>query len=160
MNPMLIMMALQAGQGLMGYQQSRQNYKATEKAYRRNVRMINEEYRESFADNLSQALQQLMSLKTTLEDQARESLRIEGTARAAAGEAGVMGASVDALLRDLQGQSARARDREMMQYEWSQFQLGRERLALGRSRSSQIAGLQRGQKPNLMAHLLGTGASK
>lgn len=157
--PMLAALAIQAGQGAAQYGASRQQYKAQQRANQINAKLIDQELTQSYADNMLQVMQELMSMKTALEDQQREYMKQKGTAITAAGEAGVAGNSVDLMLGDLAGQNARSQDRIRQQTEWNRSALMKERRALFNQARRSKAGLPLTSRPSLLGTALSTGAS-
>jgi hypothetical protein len=88
----------------------------------------------------------------------REAMRRRGTVRTAAGEAGVTGLSVDALLRDLHGQEATMRDGVATNLERTRSQFQRERTGAAATATRRLRSAPPVQRPSFAATALTTGA--
>jgi hypothetical protein len=144
------------------YGQAKQQYKRQNQANALNRTRIREDLNTSYGDNLRRAMQEMVALRTSLEDDARDALRQRGTAITASGEAGVEGLSVDLMLADLDAQYARGRDRQTLNYEYTLQELAREQTATRRSAESALLNMPQPIKPSAGLALLGaaTGAAE
>lgn len=148
-------LGISALQGVQGYRQAKAQHKFDTKLYKQNVGLTKEALNESYADNLLRAMQEMVALRTTLEDQAREGLAQRGTAEVIAGEAGVMGQSVDMVIDDLRSQQGRAADRALLSHGNTMQTLGSERRNLRSQARATIAGMrQPGARPSGSSFLL------
>ncbi len=87
-----------------------------------------------------------------------EALQATERARVAAGEAGVSGLSVDALLADMYGKQARFTDSVTKNLENSQQQIAFEKSNVSNSYKSTVNNLPTVQKPNYLGAALQGGA--
>lgn len=87
-----------------------------------------------------------------------EALQATERAKVSAGESGVTGLSVDALLADMYGRQARFNDNVTQNLENQQQQIGFEMENAARTSQSQINSLPTPQKPDYLGTALGTGS--
>lgn len=160
---MALMLAATLGMGAASAYASHQAAKGRANAQSQsnatNSKLIDQELSQSYSDNMLQAMQQMMSLRTALEDQQRDAMKARGTAITAAGEAGASGQSFDLALGDLEGSSARYKDRLRQQNDWQMGSIRRQRRSLYNSALRSKAGLPTVNKPSSTASALSAGAS-
>jgi hypothetical protein len=99
-----------AAMGIMGtavqYQEGKANAKAQSAVNKQNYETTMQAYRDNHAELQYQNQQEWSSAQSQATQSALETRQVESSARVAAGESGIMGASVDALMRDIGGQGA------------------------------------------------------
>jgi hypothetical protein len=100
--------ALQTGMEFIGAQQQAKQQNAM---VRQNQRAANENLVREYADVQTRQIQEEDAAAAQKQDLSREARAARATTMAAAGEAGVSGLSVDALLADVYGKEATAKDR-------------------------------------------------
>jgi hypothetical protein len=81
-------------------------------------------------------------------DTVREAREAKATATVAAGEAGVSGLSVDALLAEFDGRAAAANDRTDQNTEWTLSQLNNEMKGIRANAEDRINSVQRAAAPS------------
>lgn len=155
----LALAALQIGQGGMNYGMARQQYKHDKRLYAKNMELIQQGTRDSYGDLMLAALQEMTAIRESLLEGQLNKLQAQGRAATAAGEAGVSGASVDALMRDLSVQQSRVDERSRLNYAHTLTGLKRQEQGVYNSALSQAYSLPMPQRPNVFAHLLGTAAN-
>jgi hypothetical protein len=140
--------AISAASAVIGFQQ--QNIAAKNQTLQHHINKENA--RKAFEDknnDLSERQSQEMEAAATQKfDVALDARKAQATARTAAGEAGVSGLSVDALLRDFAGREARHTDRVDQQTDWTITQLQQEKKGLGYQYKDRVASVPVGQKPS------------
>ncbi|MCB5203179.1 hypothetical protein LH464_11930 [Neorhizobium sp. T786] len=99
---------LQTGMGFVGAQQQA---KAQNDMVRENQKAANANLVREYADVQTRQIQEEDATAVQKQDLSREARAARATTMAAAGEAGVAGLSVDALLADVYGKEAMAKDR-------------------------------------------------
>lgn len=111
-NPLaLIPLALgvaQTGMEFLGAQQQAKQHNAM---VRENQRAANANLVQEYADIQTRQIQEEDAAAVQKQDVAREARAARATTMAAAGEAGVSGLSIDALVADVYGKEATAKDR-------------------------------------------------
>jgi hypothetical protein len=142
--------ALSVGTTLMGYQADRQMAKAENAA----IAQANESAREQMVSNNDQLAKQADQAKaqatTKIVDIEREAKRRAATASVAAGEAGVTGLSVDALLADLYGQAGGMRDGVNQNLEAQSNEIARGYEENARSYKNTVQSRAKSPKPSLL----------
>ncbi|QTK79789.1 hypothetical protein AT6N2_C2140 [Agrobacterium tumefaciens] len=111
-NPLaLVATALGAAQTAIGYAGEKQAAAAQNAMVRENQRAANANLVREYADVQTRQIQEEDAAAVQKQDISREARAARATTMAAAGEAGVSGLSVDALLADVYGKEATAKDR-------------------------------------------------
>ncbi len=93
-------------------------------------------------------------------DQNLETKKALATEAVAAGEAGISGLSLDHLMRDIQGRSARYNDRVDENRDWAVTQLQMEKKGQGYTALDRINSVQKAMKPSFASaglRILGSG---
>ncbi len=140
--------AISAASAVIGYQQ--QNIAAKNQTLQHHINKENA--RKAFEDkNTDLGIRQSQEMEAAAAqkfDTALDARKAQATVRTAAGEAGVSGLSVDALLRDFAGREARHNDRIDQQTDWTVTQLQQEKKGLVSQYQDRVAAVPQGQKPS------------
>jgi len=116
--------------------------------------------RDSNYDQLNLlAAQEKAAAEQQINQNQEELLKATATAETAAGESGVSGLSVDALLADMYGKSAQFEDNVTQNLENKEQQIGFELENAGRGYQSTINNLPTVQQPDYLGTALSTGSS-
>ncbi|MCZ7973388.1 hypothetical protein O9X80_02610 [Agrobacterium salinitolerans] len=107
----MVAAALGTAQTVTGYIGERQAAAAQNAMVRENQRASNANLVREYADVQTRQIQEEDAAAVQKQDISREARAARATTMAAAGEAGVSGLSVDALLADVYGKEATAKDR-------------------------------------------------
>jgi len=142
--------------GFMGQQQQAAQQDALYKQNRANALRAFED--KQVATNW-RMIQEQESAATEKQDVALQSRAAQASARVAAGEAGVSGLSVDALLGDIVGRTSRYNDRIDQQTDWTVAQLQQEKKGQAAQAVDRINSVPRGTKPSFIDAGLRIGAA-
>lgn len=127
---------------------------ANQKADERAVKYLTEDY-----DQVGKmALQERRAADEKNFQNSRDAMKARASAVTAAGEAGVSGLSVDALLGDISGQEARIRDGVNQNLEGTLDQLTVEARGLQRNTVNQMSTRPQPQRPSRLGALLEAGS--
>ncbi|MBW9073294.1 virion core protein, T7 gp14 family [Agrobacterium deltaense] len=107
----MVAAALGTAQTVTGYIGERQAAAAQNAMVRENQKAANANLVREYADVQTRQIQEEDAAAVQKQDISREARAARATTMAAAGEAGVSGLSVDALLADVYGKEATAKDR-------------------------------------------------
>lgn len=107
----MVAAALGTAQTVTGYVGERQAAAAQNAMVRENQKAANANLVREYADVQTRQIQEEDAAAVQKQDISREARAARATTMAAAGEAGVSGLSVDALLADVYGKEATAKDR-------------------------------------------------
>ncbi|TRA85481.1 hypothetical protein EXN24_23650 [Rhizobium rhizogenes] len=107
----MVAAALGTAQTVTGYMGERQAAAAQNAMVRENQKAANANLVREYADVQTRQIQEEDAAAVQKQDLSREARAARATTMAAAGEAGVSGLSVDALLADVYGKEATAKDR-------------------------------------------------
>lgn len=152
-------MAIGTIQAGVSYQAEKAGAAQQNAYYRQNAANANQAARdEQFALNQRKTQEQEAAAAEKL-DIMKEHRAAKASAQVAAGEAGVAGVSVDALMRDIMGQQSAATDRVDQQTEWSLNQLNDEMRAIHTRNKDRINGVQRAAAPSFVSTGLAIGSS-
>ena len=105
------------------------------------------------------AQQERAAAEQQINQNQEELLKAEATAQTAAGESGVSGLSVDALLADMYGNSAQFEDNVTQNLENREQQINFERDNVSRGYQGTLNSLPPVEQPNYLATALGTGST-
>ncbi len=103
--------AIGAAQTVAGYIGESQQAKMQNQMVRENQKAANANLVREYADTQKRQIQEEDAASVQKQDIAREARAARATSMVAAGEAGVSGLSVDALIADVYGKEATAKDR-------------------------------------------------
>lgn len=140
--------AISAASAVMGYQAQMQQAKNQTLAYNINKDNARKAFESKQNDLTERQTQEIEAGAAEKFDVGLDAAKAKATARVAAGEAGISGLSVDALLRDFAGREARHNDRVDQQTEWTVAQLQQEKKGLGFQYKDRVNSMQPGQKPS------------
>ncbi|WFU49030.1 virion core protein, T7 gp14 family [Sinorhizobium terangae] len=127
--------------------------------YRQNAANANQAARDEQFATQKRMIQEQEAAAAEKIDIMKEHRAAKATAEVAAGEAGVSGVSVDALMRDIMGQQSQAIDRTDQQTEWSLNQLNDEMRAIRTRNTDRINSVQRAAKPSFVSTGLAIGST-
>ena len=116
--------------------------------YRDNAARANQSARDQMFQTQQRMLQEQEAAASEKIDTSREARAAKATASVAAGESGVTGLSVDALMREFDGRAAEANDRIDQNTEWSMTQLNNEMKGIRANTEDRINSVQRAAKPS------------
>lgn len=146
--------ALSVAGSVAGYSAARSQAAAQNQAYLDNARDANDAAGHQYAALAHRGVEERDAASQKLAQSSIDALKARSTARTAAGEAGVTGLSVEALLGDLVGQQGR-RDETIRQNErTAQSDITAQMDMVKANTQSRIASVQRAQKPSALPFLI------
>lgn len=156
-----VSIGLVAGQTLLQFQGERQAAKASEKAARQAALNANRAFGIEAAAENDRLVEEAARDSDAILDNQRKALQAQATARVAAGEAGVAGLSIDALLGDFQRDEAVFRNRTAQNAEARERQSRRRLQGADATRQSRIndANSRVQARPSFLGAALRIGAS-
>jgi hypothetical protein len=116
--------------------------------YAENAARANQSARDQMFQTQQRMLQEQASAANEKIDVEREARAAKATAMTAAGESGVSGLSVDALLAEFDGRQAEYEDRIDQNTEWTLTQLNNEMKGIRSNAEDRINSIQRAAKPS------------
>ncbi|QIO59223.1 virion core protein, T7 gp14 family [Rhizobium leguminosarum] len=137
--------ALQQG---LSYQAEKSAAEDQNRLYRENAARANQTARDQMFQTQQRMLQEQEKGAAEKMDTVREAREAKATATVAAGEAGVSGLSVDALLAEFDGRAAAANDRTDQNTEWTLSQLNNEMKGIRANAEDRINSVQRAAAPS------------
>ncbi|MGR9178449.1 virion core protein, T7 gp14 family [Rhizobium leguminosarum] len=118
------------------------------KLYRQNAARANQNARDQMFQTQQRMLQEQEKAGAEEADNLRDAREAKATATVAAGESGVSGLSVDALLAEFDGRAATANDRIDQNTDWTLSQLNNEMKGIRSNAEDRINSVQRAAKPS------------
>lgn len=155
----LLSFALGAAQAVMGYQAQQQAADRQNQMYYQNAMQANEALRNQYAATQTQRLQEREAADQKDTEGAITALRARSTAFNAAGEAGVTGLSVDALMADYTGREARNREAVDENYQMESSHLDADMKSQYAGAQSRINSVQRATPPSFADALIRIGSA-
>jgi len=152
--------AMSAGSAVMGFGAQQSEYEAQQQNYKNNRIEANRAAVDQYASTQNRQLQEAKASSQDLQDLNREALQGRATANVAAGEAGVTGLSVDALINDYYGQEGRQERTLSNNYQMTIDGLRDEMTGTQRQAEGRINSVPQGQKPSFAStaiNILGGG---
>ena len=149
-------LAISAASAAMSYVQGQNAAKAQSQAYQQqyqqNTQSAQKAAVQQYAAVDQRMLQEQAAADVEKDQSALEARKAAATTRVAAGEAGISGLSVDALLSDIYGQSAKYNDQVDQNTEWTAQQLQREKEGVKAQTVDRINSVQKPtiQRPNFI----------
>ncbi|OOO32855.1 hypothetical protein EFR00_30470 [Rhizobium sophoriradicis] len=119
------------------------------KLYRQNAARANQNARDQMFQTQQRMLQEQEKAGAEKADNLKEAREAKATATVAAGESGVSGLSVDALLAEFDGRASLANDRIDQNTDWTLNQLSNEMKGIRSNAEDRINSVQRSAKPSL-----------
>lgn len=151
-DPMTIaLVGMQVGTIAMQHKQQADAAKLQNAAYEQNRLNATTSLMGNYQQAQERQRQEIASASNAIQQRRMEEMRQGASARAAAGEAGISGFSVDALLRDVSAVGARDVMNTTTNRDWSLTQLNHEMRGARASAENQINSMRRGQKPSALA---------
>lgn len=130
----------------MSYIQAQQTANVQEKVYQQQYTQNAQSAQKAAVQNYAAIDQRIVQEQTAASKEVEQSViearKAAATTRVAAGEAGISGLSVDALLGDIYGASARHADEVNQQTEWTVQQLQREKEGIASNTQDRINSVQ------------------
>jgi len=143
--------ALSIGQSYMAYQGQQQQYKQQKKMNEVNQANAHQDMLSAFSDTNRRMSQAEEKAAQDVWDAQRETRKRRARARVAAGEAGVSGSSVEALLSDIDHQGAEYAGDVNQNTDMSLAQLSRAQEGHRATYRNRVAGMPSPIRPNKMA---------
>lgn len=140
--------ALSAASAVTGFMGQQQQYEVQQQHYRNNREAANRAAVNTYASNQNRALQERKAASQEVQNLQTEAMRGRATAEVAAGEAGVTGLSVDALIADYYGQEGRYERTLSNNYQMQADYLRGEMDATMAQAEGRINSVDQGQKPS------------
>lgn len=151
---------ISAASSVMAYQQQATQAEAQNEYYENNRREANQAAVNTYASQQNRALQEQKAASQQKQEVAVEGLKARSTAEVAAGESGVSGLSVDALVGDFYGQQGRYERTLDNNYAMQSDYLRGEMDATQSQAQGRINSVQQAQKPSFAGaaiRILGAG---
>jgi hypothetical protein len=140
--------ALSAASTVAGFVGQSQQAEAQQQYYKNNRDAANKAAVNTYAANQNRALQERKAASQETQQLQTDAMRARGTAEVAAGEAGVTGLSVNALIGDYYGQQGRYERTLDNNYQMQADYLRGEMDATQAQAEGRINSVQQGQKPS------------
>lgn len=156
--PMLTL-ALGAGQAIMGYQAQQQAASRQNQYYAQNAEAANAAVVNQYAATQNQRLEERSSADQDKMQGDIAAMKARGSAVTAAGESGVSGLSVDALVNDYYGQQGRHNESIDTNYQMKSDYLTAQMDQQNAQATSRINSVQRAAPPSFADALLRIGGS-
>lgn len=154
----LVSAALSIAGAAAGYAGAQQQAKQQNQLYLENAAEANRAAGDQYSALTHKSVQERNASSQQLFQNSIEGLKARSAARTAAGEAGVTGLSVDALLGDLGAQEARKADAIDSQYQMTRDSIRAQMEEVKANTQSRINSVQRAKPPSFASFLIG-GAS-
>lgn len=153
----LASMGISAATSALGFVGQAQQADAVNRANAENRRRIQQNLEAQYAETGRRMQQEQDAAGAQIQDAARATRASVARAEVAAGEAGVSGLTVDALLGELYGQDATARDRLNQNLDWTLQSLSTGQRGLRGQAEDSLGRIQDAAAPNPFGALLGIG---
>lgn len=140
--------AISAGSAVMGFQAQQAQYEAQQQHYKNNREAANKAAVNTYASTQNRQLQEAKATSQEMQNLNTEAMRGRATATVAAGEAGVTGLSVDALIADYYGQQGRYERTLDNNYQMQADYLRGEMESNQATAEGRINSVDQGQKPS------------
>lgn len=141
---------ISAAQTVVGFVGQQQAAAAQAAYYNDNAKRANEDMKRGYISTQRRMIQEEAAAAGERQEVAREGRAARAKAITAAGEAGVSGLSVDALLADYYGREAEFMDRSHQQVEWTHQQLTDSMYGLRSQAEDRINSVQKPVKPSFI----------
>jgi hypothetical protein len=151
----LISVVAAVASSLVGYAGQMANYKAQQQYYEQNAKAARVATVNRYASIQNRQLQEHDAAAQQVQQSKLEAMKARSTARTAAGEAGVTGLSVEALLQDLSAQEGRYEASVAQNYQMNQQYLRGEMEATQDQGIARINSVPYPTKPSFGAALIG-----
>lgn len=140
--------AVGAAQQAVGYAGQVSAANEQNRMYAENAARANQNAKDQMFQTQQRMLQEQAAAANEKIDVQREARAAKATAFTAAGESGVSGLSVDALLSEFDGRAAEYEDRVDQNTEWTMNQLNNEMKGIRSNAEDRINSVQRAAKPS------------
>lgn len=151
--------ALTIGKGIVGFMEANNEYKRTEAAFLRNAQnaaIARDQSVAALNKRAAQMMEASAGKKFELELQAMQEAE---TRKVVSGESGLTGLTEDLKMADVEARELRAKDIISQNLSMTLDQIEEEKIGVDAQMKNRINSMPRGQKPNIMAHAIGTAAS-
>lgn len=142
--------AVGAMSAVAGYQQQKQQADQQNEFYAANAKAANQAAIAAYQNQQIEMNQKLASADQSITERRIEALKARGTARDAAGAAGVTGLSVDALVNDYYGVEGRGVDSVMTNFDMERQNIIAQMDATYHNTTARINSVQRAAEPSFL----------
>lgn len=157
--PTTAMLAITAGASLANLFQQQQAAKAQDASNQRQAENTMTAYKANLAQTNLMQQQEAAAASQKINENNKAAAAAEARATVSAGESGISGLSVDALLGELAGKQASYNDSVMQNYENASMAIDNQRTNLQVNAASQINSLKTPQQPDYLGTALRIGQS-
>lgn len=147
----IAMFAMSAGSAVMQHQQASAQADMQTAAYKQNRQNALADMRNQYAATGQRQQQEQQATAQQIQQRTLQARQEEASARVAAGEAGIQGNSVDAIMRQISGLASGDVSTMQQNREWSIDQMNSEMLGQRSAAQSRINSMSRGVKPSKAA---------
>jgi len=151
--------ALTIGKGIVGFMEANNEYKRTEAAFLRNAQNAAIARDQSVAALNKRAAQMMEASAGQRFELELQALQEAETRKVVSGESGLSGQTEQLKLADVDARELRAKDVINQNLSMAIEQIEEEKMGVNAQMKNRINSMPRGQKPNIMAHAIGTAAS-
>ncbi|MCL8384159.1 MULTISPECIES: hypothetical protein [Xanthobacter] len=151
----LLSLGLSIAGGVASYQAAKSQADAQNQMYRENARDANKAADNQYAALQHKSIQERNAADQKLFENNIDALRARSQARTSAGEAGVTGLSVNALVNDLWAQQGRRDDATMQNYQTARDDAYAQMDQVKANTQSRINSVQRAKSPSFLPFLIG-----
>lgn len=144
----ILSVAVSAFGAIAGFAQQQQAYEAQQQTYKNNREAANKAAVANFASTQNRQLQEDAATSQEQQKLQIEAAKGRATAEVAAGEAGITGLSVDALVNDFYGQQGRYERTLANNHQMNRDYLRGEMEATQANTEGRINSVDQGQKPS------------
>ena len=144
-------LALSAASTAVSYQQQAGQAKVQNQIHQNNQALALQSRNQSFADLSARQQQEAQAAAQQINQQNREALQTAASVQVQMGESGVAGFSMNNIMRDIYGQSARNISTIENNRDWTLGQLEREKDGLQASYKGQANSTSGAMRPSLLA---------
>lgn len=145
------------GSAVTGYQGARAQQKLQQYQYEQNQVNTNAALRDNYQSTQQRMAQESAAAAQQVEERKLQALKEQSTARVAAGEAGVTGLSVEAVLGDIAASAGRDVSNIQQNRDWSLEQLGSQLRSQRTQAAYRLGSVMPGQKVSPVPFLLQAG---
>ena len=151
--------ALTIGKGIVGFMEANDKYIRTEEAFLRNAQNAAIARDQSVAALNKRAAQMMEASAGQRFELELQALQEAETRKVVSGESGLSGQTEQLKLADVDARELRAKDVINQNLSMAIEQIEEEKMGVNAQMKNRINSMPRGQKPNIMAHAIGTAAS-
>lgn len=145
-----VTLGLSAAGTVSGFMDQREQARMQNQMHADNARFANESALRMYGDTATRQQQEMEASANEQGQALLESRKAAAMTRAAAGEAGISGLSVDSLLADIYGQDATYRASMARKADWTMEQLQREKAGIHAAGVDRTNSMAPGSKPSFV----------